>query len=176
MSNVLIGIIGVILFIGLALAGALFLGPRFQESSSSAEAAASVSAIQQVVSAIELIRTENGTSIIRNGSLANLPSGYLKTPVSNPSRAGRRNPDSYLHSIHFNNDVLNDAGDEGGTGVARYVMMSIGSDASAKATCMAIARQFGDPVLKTVNGDDRYPTETIGCRDGSGQYVVFAKI
>jgi hypothetical protein len=176
MSNVLIGIIGVILFIGLALAGALFLGPRFQESSSNAEAAASVAAIQQVVSAVELIRTENGTTTIRNGLLTTLPSGYLKDPVTNPSKAGRKNPTSYLHSIHFNNDVLNDAGDEGGTGTARYVMMAIGSDAGAKATCQAIARQFGQPELKIVNADDRYPEEAIGCRDGSGQYVVFAKI
>jgi len=40
MSNVLIGIIGVILFIGLALAGALFLGPRFQESTNNSRGSA----------------------------------------------------------------------------------------------------------------------------------------
>ena len=42
MSNVLIGIIGVILFIGLALAGALFLGPRFQAATISSKASATV--------------------------------------------------------------------------------------------------------------------------------------
>jgi hypothetical protein len=176
MSNLLIGIIGVILFIGLALAGALFLGPRFQESTSNAEAAASIATMQQVMGAVEMMKAENGPSIVRNGVMVGLQPGYLKENVVNPSRAGRRNPNSYLHSIHFNNDALNDAGDEGGTGVARYAMMSIGSDSAARASCVAIARQFGATELGVINADNRYPEETIGCRDGSGQYIVFAKL
>ena len=45
MSNVLIGIIGVILLIGLVLAGALFLGARFQAAADNSRASASVQAV-----------------------------------------------------------------------------------------------------------------------------------
>src|SRR3546814_19495658 len=60
MSNVLIGIIGVILFIGLALAGALFLGPRFQESTNNSRASASVQAVSQIASAATMFEVQEG--------------------------------------------------------------------------------------------------------------------
>src|SRR3546814_16068064 len=60
MSNVLIGIIGVILFIGLALAGALFLGPRFQESTNNSRASASVQAVSQIASAANMFDVQEG--------------------------------------------------------------------------------------------------------------------
>ena len=60
MSNVLIGIIGVILFIGLALAGALFLGPRFQESTNNAKASAIVQANAQLAQAAAIYRVQEG--------------------------------------------------------------------------------------------------------------------
>lgn len=56
MSNVLIGIIGVILFIGLALAGALFLGPRFQDSTNNSKAAAVVQTMTQLANASNMYR------------------------------------------------------------------------------------------------------------------------
>ena len=58
MSNVLIGIIGVILFIGLALAGALFLGPRFQQSTNNSKASASVQAVSQVGNAANMANVQ----------------------------------------------------------------------------------------------------------------------
>src|SRR3546814_7999702 len=60
MSNVLIGIIGVILFIGLAIAGALFLGPRFQESTNNSSASASVQAVSQIASAANMFEVQEG--------------------------------------------------------------------------------------------------------------------
>src|SRR3546814_18801710 len=60
MSNVLIGIIGVILFIGLALAGALFLGPRFQESTNNSRPSASVQAVSQIASAANMFAVQEG--------------------------------------------------------------------------------------------------------------------
>jgi hypothetical protein len=81
MSNVLIGIIGVILFIGLALAGALFLGPRFQEATISSKAAKTVQATAQVANAMSLYSTESGWSF--SGQQPSVPelitAGYLKT-------------------------------------------------------------------------------------------------
>jgi hypothetical protein len=60
MSNVLIGIIGVILFIGLALAGALFLGPRFSNSKTDAEAARYMSEGSQISKAYEMYALNEG--------------------------------------------------------------------------------------------------------------------
>ncbi len=64
MSNVLIGIIGVILFIGLALAGALFLGPRFQEATTNSKAAASVQIMKQIADAANLYTVQEGTPAV----------------------------------------------------------------------------------------------------------------
>ncbi|RYF45923.1 MAG: hypothetical protein EOO38_15115, partial [Cytophagaceae bacterium] len=60
MSNVLIGIIGVILFIGLALAGALFLGERFSNSRTQSEAARYMSEGSQISKAYEMFRLNEG--------------------------------------------------------------------------------------------------------------------
>ena len=84
LSNVLIGIIGVILFIGLALAGALFLGPRFQESTISSKASRTVQATAQVANAMSLYLVNSGyvPTTGQQMTVADLvASGYLK---SNP--------------------------------------------------------------------------------------------
>ena len=60
MSNVLLGVIGVILFIGLALAGALLLGERFTDSKNEAEAARYMSEGAQIAQAYELYRLNEG--------------------------------------------------------------------------------------------------------------------
>jgi hypothetical protein len=59
-SNVLIGIIGVILFIGLALAGALILGDDFRTSRTTAEAATIQQQMTQVSAAYEMYRLKTG--------------------------------------------------------------------------------------------------------------------
>src|SRR3546814_10250090 len=60
MSNVLIGIIGVILFIGLALAGALFLGERFLGTKTDSEAARFIAEGAQIANAYELFGIQEG--------------------------------------------------------------------------------------------------------------------
>jgi hypothetical protein len=60
MSNVLIGIIGVILFIGLALAGALILGDDFKTSKSTTEAAAIMQQMAQVSAGYDMYRLKLG--------------------------------------------------------------------------------------------------------------------
>jgi hypothetical protein len=79
MSNVLIGIIGVILFIGLALAGALFLGPRFQESTNVAKASAFVSQGKQIADAMNMYRLQEGQNVPINMPIDNLVGTYLKS-------------------------------------------------------------------------------------------------
>ena len=60
MSNVLIGIIGVILFIGLALAGALILGDDFLTASSSSRAVAELSRGKQIMHAVNMHDLKTG--------------------------------------------------------------------------------------------------------------------
>lgn len=63
MSNVLIGIIGVILFIGLALAGALILGDDFGSASSQSKATVVVSMLQQTASGLEMYSVKTGRTV-----------------------------------------------------------------------------------------------------------------
>jgi hypothetical protein len=85
MSNVLIGIIGVILFIGLALAGALFLGPRFQESRNTSIASAQVAAMKQLSDAVNMYVVQEGKNDLPQNDGAFVTSlrsaGYLKSDV-----------------------------------------------------------------------------------------------
>jgi len=159
MSNVLIGIIGVILFIGLALAGALFLGPRFQESTNNSKAAAQVQAMQQIVNAIDMYRVQEQGSVPDSvavggaGSTQLTDNGYLKS-------------------------VPKDASGRGATFVpvtsGQHRMLLIGLQ--SKAVCQAVLRQMGGnpdaiPGSMDVN-------RNFGCY-GSGvenEYLLSAKL
>jgi type II secretory pathway pseudopilin PulG len=79
MSNVLIGIIGVILFIGLALAGALFLGPRFQDATNTSKASAYVSQGKQIADAMQMYRVQEGSDVPINAPITSLVGTYLKS-------------------------------------------------------------------------------------------------
>ena len=90
MSNVLIGIIGVILFIGLALAGALFLGPRFQEARISSKAATEMAQVSQYAQAVSLFQVQEGVRYM-NSMKPRLVPAYLKvvpTSTSGTNYAG----------------------------------------------------------------------------------------
>lgn len=98
MSNVLIGIIGVILFIGLALAGALFLGDRFLGTKTDSEAARFIAEGAQIANAYELFGIQEGRypdamgdgttspsdakieQLVSSGYLKDIPVGGLRTP------------------------------------------------------------------------------------------------
>ncbi len=127
MSNVLIGIIGVILFIGLALAGALFLGPRFQESTNNSKASAAVQAVSQIASAANMANVQNGSATQAGAATTLASSGFLKSVPSNPT-AGGTDP-----------VLVSSAG--AATGDAGYSVMALGTNAGA--ICAAIAKQSG---------------------------------
>ncbi len=145
MSNVLIGIIGVILFIGLALAGALFLGPRFQESTNTSKAAAVVQNMQQIASAVNLYQLQEGKPVLAgeyNGSTSTIVSGgYIKTYLRNP-----------LNNQRYN---LVDDGWAGADVPAKYVYTVLGNDSVALGVCRAIERSSGaqNPDLSTTDPD-----------------------
>ena len=156
MSNVLIGIIGVILFIGLALAGALFLGPRFQESTNNSKAAAAVQGVAQVASAIAMYETQEGVSypmvspVQADGIL--ITKGYLKS-VFRESNGGT----PYVTDNYDNADI-------GG----RYVILGN----LTEEVCKAVQRQTNrtDVILTNPAG------ATGGCAVINGNRFVFSRI
>jgi hypothetical protein len=138
MSNVLIGIIGVILFIGLALAGALFLGPRFQEVTADSKAAALVQQAAQVAQARSMYRVQEGREPTDFAETGLIP-GYLKAKPINPT-----NVDYNYNAV----DVDGQWAGPSGAGKAAYLVIAgIGGDtATAAKICASVSRQSGLPV------------------------------
>jgi type II secretory pathway pseudopilin PulG len=163
MSNVLIGIIGVILFIGLALAGALFLGPRFQESTNNSRASAAIQAVAQVSNAANMYRVQEGkTDYVLKASPVPatdttdlVVTNYLKSVPSNPTGGAG------IPTI--------------GTGTsAGFVTLTLSTN--DKAVCDAINKQSG------VTTNIIAPAGTQGCYSAGtvaapvAPYVAFSAI
>jgi hypothetical protein len=174
MSNVLIGIIGVILFIGLALAGALILGDDFRSASSDSQAAALVSQMQQVQNAVDMWKLKTGRSSLPNSDTSFLVPRFLKTTAVNPTPYGRANPAVYMWHPRFNNDIYADPTDEGGTPAASHLMTIIGpnTDAKSKAICQAVADQFSSGTIIVNNP----MPNGIGCADMGGYFTMFMRL
>ena len=171
MSNVLIGIIGVILFIGLALAGALFLGPRFQESSNTSKAAAVLQSLSQTGNAISMYRTVEGSDPFKNGGITGygLTPTYLKTMPVNPM-----NPST-------NPFLVASDGDGGSTGKrAETVAYAVPDD--QHAVCEAVQRQVGQitsgqPLDKTQRAMNFTEMKTHqGCFWNGTRFHVYSRI
>ena len=170
MSNVLIGIIGVILFIGLALAGALFLGPRFQESSNSSKAAVLASQLQQVSDAAKIYEINTGedlTNLAFNTNVtALLIPSYLKTMPANPVISNR-----YW------------AADANGSGPAtpiRFFYTPLGTGDAAREICVTTFRNAGWPNPDAATALNFVQATSSGYRlgcfvNGSGSYSAFIK-
>ena len=181
MSNVLIGIIGVILFIGLALAGALFLGPRFQESTQNSQAASVMSSLRQASDAAELRMLDLGVSTTPSTHVSFLTNGgYLKAAPSNPAPAAQGST-AHRYSIHFNNNVYLDNAPEPQF-AARYVMAALGpeSDSSAASLCAVVAKNYGNGTVPVASNDFPDPQQPVGCMLARGQpgrhYVAYSRI
>jgi hypothetical protein len=144
MSNVLIGIIGVILFIGLALAGALFLGPRFSDAKSTSTASSAIQAVSQISNAISY---SNAEMAIKSQAGVNpsffVASGYLKSVPSNP---GGTDPIAIMSR-----------NGEAATGDAALVVARL-STSAAGSTCGSIVRQSTNAISSI--GADGYTTAT----------------
>jgi hypothetical protein len=83
MSNVLIGIIGVILFIGLALAGALILGDDFKNASNASKAATAIANLDQVTQAAAMYQLKTGGPYSLN-PIAGLSPRFLRVSTLTP--------------------------------------------------------------------------------------------
>ena len=167
MSNVLIGIIGVILFIGLALAGALFLGPRFQQATLNSKASAILQATKQVSDAAQMYRIQEGQTVpIVTGMADLIGKGYLKAqPKVGALQTG----------------LIDDAGCAGCSGgTTAAVGVYLGTDSGARSICEAIARQTGqapsgqdyDPPTRGMVRSDQ--TTSSGCTRIGTEYYAFS--
>lgn len=162
MSNVLIGIIGVILFIGLALAGALFLGPRFQEATISSKVSAWSQGQAQIAQAVNMREVTEGAKVQAQTDTAAMTEalvkpGFMKTIPVNPVGADR-----YYVLRGPNGDF---------SGNATYVMNGFYATSTIDVKmCVEIARQAG----LALDADGSPPTLTApvgrtGCfRNKSG--------
>ena len=166
MSNVLIGIIGVILFIGLALAGALILGDDFRSSKSSTAAAKIVADMQQMTAAINMRQLKTGQQLMATGQDANMAlliPRFLKVEPLNPY--GRR---YFTLSVNGSFENL----------PVRHIETNLGlnSDDAVASVCREIEAQRGaaDPDAAIALTNDYYGRTqgfAFGCirysRDGN---------
>jgi len=146
MSNVLIGIIGVILFIGLALAGALFLGPRFQAATIDSRAASISALLAQSVDAMHLYTLQEGDTILVGSFQTLIDKGYLK----------ERPFGSYVRDA------------DGGSSVVKSTMITITSrgdpTVGTDALCAAFAKRVGMQTSDQVTVSDVMPAAArVGC-------------
>ena len=166
MSNVLIGIIGVILFIGLALAGALFLGPRFQEATIDSRASSIAMMLSQSVSAMQMYTLQEGDTVVVGGFQSLLDKGYLK----------QRPLGSYVRD------------DDGGNNVVKSTMITITSrgdpTVGVDTLCAKFAKRVGMQTGDQVTVADVLPAKPTGCiRNSSviglepvGTHIFFQRI
>lgn len=146
MSNVLIGIIGVLLFIGLALAGALLLGDDFKAAGTDTKAAAVVQAMSQTTNAVEMYKLKTGGTLRSNdvtSTHALIPRFLKAAPV---------NPVTKLENIRIG-DLYGGAS----SGTAMSINVPLGSDDLARNVCESIQRQTGQIA----------PTASFDARNGS---------
>jgi hypothetical protein len=178
MSNVLIGIIGVILFIGLALAGALFLGPRFQEATLNSKASSVMSGVKQVADAVELMKVNTGAPYVKSGQSTFLVSGgYLKASPVNVSPAAVAAPSEYRWKIALNNNIYADVDETFEIYAAKYVVAPLGPDNDRQAVgiCRIIAKTYGDAdIVGYENGID--PARSAGCVTVEGSVIAYQRI
>ena len=164
MSNVLIGIIGVILFIGLALAGALILGDDFRSASNTSQAAALMSQMKQAADAADMFKVKTGAAYVPAIETDFLVPRFLKTPAVNPTYLAKQDS-TYLYKIEFNNNIYVDNFREP-TLAGKWLMAAIGKegDARAAAICREIAQTYGQSDVADFRGNsDPYPAANAGC-------------
>jgi len=158
MSNVLIGIIGVILFIGLALAGALILGDDFRSSSNETKAARVVQTLQQVSAAANMYRLKTGMPLYESDNASLVPRFlkiYPDSPIMGPT-TDRRLQVKLANGINDNAAAIPGA-------EAKYVTVRIyyeGEPAKVEI-CRIIQEQASGQQVTTLGGADG--VRPLGC-------------
>ena len=164
MSNVLIGIIGVILFIGLALAGASFLGGTVTDGRTQSDAVQIVTSSQQMVGAVRMyrIRTQRNLPNALDNTSTLISAGILRVAPVNPIAPA---------NIPFTVD----AGGNLGSNRPTYVLMYLGQSERALKACIEIEIQnnrtdriAASTMQTTIPFLTRATTSSAGCHRNLG--------
>jgi len=147
MSNLIIGVIGVILSIGVAVAGASFLGANFTNSRVRTDATAGMETLARVAAAVQVRDRERELATSATSTLADiLVPAYLEDMPANP----------------FGGPSLFLLGDGGATtGPAAFVAMKV-VGGNADSICDSISKQgLGPAVAPTASWPT--PARSVGC-------------
>lgn len=185
MSNVLIGILAIVLFMVVAIGSAIFLGPQFDDAQSMGAASSAIQAVSEVATGVNTFRMATGYTYGAGLESAQrlVDAGVLRRVPENPVISGRA-----PQIIGANgNDFLQSSAAEQAVWVPRVVVMSLGAD---RLACTHVMRMLGhisgealvseSAVTPLVGSNDR----TAGCfrasQGGTGvaanDYVAFARI
>lgn len=175
MSNVLIGVIGVILFIGLALAGALILGDDFRASKASTTAALTAQQLQQIAAAANMYQLKTGRILLAanaSTNMATLTPRFLQSIPINPVESAG----------YFTASSNGYANASAGTAAVHHVFTRIGNTSAGRSACRAIEEQAGasDPDAALVSTSDWTGAvasrNRVGCFNYNGYYYPFIPI
>lgn len=182
MSSVLLGIIGITLFIGIAVSGAVFLGPKFEDAQIKATAANALQAVASVASAANQFRfAKNYAAGAGMADPAVLVSeGFIRTLPSDPTGNGAQ-----VEIVDAQGADIGEASDPV-TYAPRYIFLSLGAD---RELCTEIERsQSTIAPSAQVSTQQRniadFNARPAGCfrvntgssRRQAGDYVAFARI
>lgn len=185
MSSVLIGIIGIALFMGIAIGSAVFLGPRFEDAQSQSLGSTSVQAVSSVAAAVSSYRMATGYGYgpgLENAQKL-VDGGFLRSVPSNPVLPGRDPQIIGSNGL----DYASTPAAQQGTWSPKFVYMSVGTD---NGVCGQVLRMLGymgsgDTLATTTydpsaGGDQRpagcFRTNTASSQIASGDYVVYARV
>lgn len=152
MSNVLMGLIGVILIIGLAFAATTYFGSQFQDARNNSRASAALQATAQVAQASNAAYAQIGTApTVDTDITAQLVTpGFLKSIPSNP--VGSAAP-----------ALMTAAGVASGGADAEVAVLDLGD--SADKVCTSIGKQSGQLANSATTSatGTAFPSQSGGC-------------
>ena len=133
MSNVLIGIIGVIFFIGLALAGASYVGALVTDGTTQRNSAQIVMSLQQTASAVKIYNVRNRRWVPNAFTAVDtmITANIMKSRPTNPTLPG-----GYPMVVDINGQLT--------TNRPSYVIMYLGQSESARDACIEVELQNGN--------------------------------
>ncbi len=181
MSSVLVGIIGIALFIGIAISGAIFLGPKFDDAQLNSIASSTTTELSKIAAASSSYAFTTGTNRGLNAGDIGvlLSSGILKAAPVNIAGSGRN-----YQIVRYDAHAIATAPAQ--DFVPEYVFLSLGTD---RDLCTVIERQAGglaagQEVSTTPQLIQNMSARKSGCFRGqhqttdinSGDYIAYVKI
>lgn len=186
LSSVLIGIIGIALFMGIAIGSAIFLGPRFEDAQAQSLGSSAISAVSTVAGGVNSYRMATGYAY--GAGLENtqklVTEGFLRAVPSNMVVAGR---DPQIVGSNGLDYASTPVGQQPSWN-PKFVYMSLGTD---QGVCGQIMRMLGylgsgdtydanTSYAPSVGGDQRpagcFRTNTASAQIAAGDYVAYARI